>query len=319
MKFAVVSFVTLAALSTGITYADVTPTPSDTSDYLSLNNSDTTANAATAPNPAATDATPAPTSNAAAANGDTAQATNAAEQKNLTQAVNKNTNQTTSNNNQKNSSHDFVYGIGIGAGTLGGSVEGAVSFNKYLSANLGFNYLSLNNLVSYNITDTTTSGTTESTNSGTINGGVRLMSVQLLGNVHPFGGAFRVVGGLIYNANQINLNGTVNGSVSYNGAIIPNDALSGVNGTIKYNPYSPYVGIGWGGSHDAKGFGVTFDMGVMFQGTPKINLDPVYGPDSAAYQSEINGFLNQQVNSIQNDLKITQFYPVLNLQLYYRW
>ena len=89
-------------------------------------------------------------------------------------------------------------------------------------------------------------------------------SVQLLGDWYPSDGGFRVSGGVVFNSNKITLAGT--GTVN-------NTPGQTVNAEIKMSDsVAPYVGIGYSTRpKDAKGFGFTYDLGVMFQ-NPKSTL-----------------------------------------------
>ena len=89
-------------------------------------------------------------------------------------------------------------------------------------------------------------------------------SVQLLGDWYPSDGGFRVSGGVVFNSNKITLAGT--GTVNN----VPGQT---VNAEIKMSDsVAPYVGIGYSTRpKDAKGFGFTYDLGVMFQ-NPKSTL-----------------------------------------------
>jgi hypothetical protein len=97
-------------------------------------------------------------------------------------------------------------------------------------------------------------------------------SLQLLGDWYPAGDGFRLSGGVVFNNNKITVTGTgqVNG---VNGT---------VNGQIKMSESAaPYIGIGYSTKPKvAKGFGFTFDAGVMFQ-DPKATLTATGGPTAA--------------------------------------
>lgn len=89
-------------------------------------------------------------------------------------------------------------------------------------------------------------------------------SVQLLGDWYPGDGGFRMSGGVVFNNNKITLAGT--GTVNN----VPGQT---VNAEIKMSDaLAPYVGIGYSTRpKEAKGFGFTYDLGVMFQ-NPKSTL-----------------------------------------------
>lgn len=105
---------------------------------------------------------------------------------------------------------------------------------------------------------------------------LKLSSLGLMGDWHPFRGAFRVTAGLLSNGNELDLNaqdagGTFEvGDCTYaSGAGAP----LAIDGLIDWRSSAPYLGIGWGGNMNAdKGFFGTFDIGVMFSGAPKAKL-----------------------------------------------
>ena len=104
-------------------------------------------------------------------------------------------------------------------------------------------------------------------------------SVQLLGDWYPSDGGFRVSGGVVFNSNKITLAGT--------GTVGTNTAPSAVNAEIKMSDsLAPYAGIGYSTRpKDAKGFGFTYDLGVMFQ-NPKATLAATGGGVTAAQIEE---------------------------------
>jgi hypothetical protein len=104
-----------------------------------------------------------------------------------------------------------------------------------------------------------------------------LQSAALLLDWHPFKGAFRLTGGLMQNGNQINLTGTAKSGATYDVGDCtfesdPNDPLR-INGVTDFAGTAPYLGMGWGGNMNAApGFFATFDLGVMFSGSPDTSL-----------------------------------------------
>ncbi|MDE2418915.1 MAG: hypothetical protein KGN32_14020 [Burkholderiales bacterium] len=104
----------------------------------------------------------------------------------------------------------------------------------------------------------------DTTSSGSADLKIKFDSVQLLGDWYPGDGGFRVSGGVVFNNNKITVNGT--GTVNN----VPNQTI---NAEIKMSDgIAPYVGIGYSTRpKDAKGFGFTYDLGMMFQ-NPKASL-----------------------------------------------
>ena len=124
---------------------------------------------------------------------------------------------------------------------------------------------------------------------------------QVVGDWYPSDGGFRLTGGLVLNNNKITISGSGN----------VNNKPATVNGEIKMSDsISPYLGLGYSTRpKDAKGLGVIFDLGVMFQ-DPKAKLTAtgtgITAADIAAQQAQ----MQDAVNSLK-------YYPVLGLGINY--
>lgn len=90
-----------------------------------------------------------------------------------------------------------------------------------------------------------------------------LSSAQIVADWYPMGDGFRVSGGAVFNNNKISISGV--GQVD--------GVATTVNAEVKMSDgISPYLGVGYSSKPKyAKGFGVTFDLGVMFQ-NPKATI-----------------------------------------------
>lgn len=139
-------------------------------------------------------------------------------------------------------------------------------------------YNTLNLSYTGDVGDTTSSGTAELK--------IKFDSVQLLGDWYPSDGGFRVSGGVVFNNNKITLNGT--GTVNN----VPNQTI---NAEIKMSDgIAPYLGIGYSTRpKDAKGFGFTYDLGLMFQ-NPKASLtSSASAADTAAQLAKIQDAIDK--------------------------
>ncbi len=78
----------------------------------------------------------------------------------------------------------------------------------------------------------------------------------------PFGGGFRLVGGLTSNDTKLAVNATGT-TATIDGNTV---SLAGryFNVTMKYPTATPYLGIGYGHQQAEKGLGFYFDLGVSF-------------------------------------------------------
>ncbi len=146
---------------------------------------------------------------------------------------------------------------------------------------------------------------------------VKLRSVPLLLDYHPFDNGFKVTSGIFIN------NSKVTGVAQPDGPMLDIGGIKyeildigDVNGTIDFRKASPYLGIGWGNAL-SKGSSVkiTVDIGVLFQGKPNVTLEPT--KDTA---SSIPGFdesLEKETANIEKDLEYLQYYPVVSLGVAY--
>ena len=69
-------------------------------------------------------------------------------------------------------------------------------------------------------------------------------------------------------------------------------SLDSVNGTLKFNRFAPYLGIGWDTTFgEEDNWGLTFDLGVIYCGSPKLSF-AAEGPDTSA--KTFSGDLEQE-------------------------
>jgi hypothetical protein len=111
-------------------------------------------------------------------------------------------------------------------------------------------------------------------------------------------GPFRITAGVIANNNKVDLTGT------------PRDATfagTTVSGTVEpEHSVSPYLGVGYGNVW-TKGVNFYFDLGVIFQGSPKVSLNcaPAGSPQCNQVAAE--------ERRVQDELNRFKYYPVLNI------
>jgi len=95
------------------------------------------------------------------------------------------------------------------------------------------------------------------------------------GNWFPFGGSFRLSGGLHSRTLEVSANGraTQSGTITIGNIEIPyGDATDSVQARVEWPKVAPYLGIGWGHhAHHEQGFGFIADLGLSF-GSPKTEL-----------------------------------------------
>jgi len=150
-------------------------------------------------------------------------------------------------------------GINPRVGTLGYGIEISTEVSDKLNVGLGFNNLSRTRQ--------------DNTDGVDYQFDLKLRSFEVLANYHPFGGHFRLRGGLLLNRNEFDLTGQPSGGTyDFNGVIYPAAAVGSLTGKLSFNKTAPYLGLGWGNRPNGS-WGVTFDLGAVYQGKPKLSLE----------------------------------------------
>ncbi len=205
--------------------------------------------------------------------------------------------------------------LGVAAGTLGIGAEIGVGVAEQLRLRGGVNYLQFS-------FDSTISNIDYEMEPEFKNG-------SLLLDWYPFSGSFRVTGGLFINGNEIALSGQPRQDTLLGDYAIPDeyahlsylaDSVK-INGTVDFNTIAPFFGIGWNSNIEKeKGWGIAFDMGILFQGKPQVSsltasADAPLG--NYANHPLVLEALEQERQAIEDDLEDFQYYPVATLKLNY--
>lgn len=199
------------------------------------------------------------------------------------------------------------FSIGVKGGTLGVGLEAGVDLSDYVGFRAGINYLKFD-------FDSTISNVDYNFEPEFFNG-------NLLLDYHPFANAFRFSGGAYINNNTIDVSG------NYRKDLIPSeyDALGfladqvGVKGSAEFDTFAPYVGIGWTTNQAGPGWGVDFDLGVMFQGAPTVSELTVDDPWGLGNTDLAKRFLEEERKAIEDDLEEFQYYPVASIAVTYKF
>jgi hypothetical protein len=93
--------------------------------------------------------------------------------------------------------------------------------------------------------------------------------------------------------------------------------VGALSGKVDFDDIAPYVGIGWDTTFGKDNcFGLVFELGVLYQGSPDVNLVSS-GPIASdpTFQAE----LAKETAALQDDLDEYKFYPVVAVGLSYRF
>ena len=194
--------------------------------------------------------------------------------------------------------------LGIKAGTLGIGGEVTVGLLPGLNARAGYNGFNYNG-----------SATKDNIDYGYT---LKLATVPLLLDLHPFPtSSFRLSGGIIVNNNKTDASGKPQGSYTIGGTTYTAAEVGSLTGKIEFNSTAPYLGIGWGNAV-AKGspIKISFDAGVMFQGTPKVSLT---GNGSLASDPTFKANVAKEEATIRDTTDNLKYYPVVALGVAYKF
>lgn len=146
-------------------------------------------------------------------------------------------------------------------------------------------------------------------------------SISALLDIHPFGGAFFLSGGVYFNNNNVGVEGTLSPE-SFPAQYQVYDFLSNyvsISGDVEFNPLAPYVGLGWRSNSNEIGWGIGLELGVLYQGAPDVTNLRVNAPVDVNDIQKVQQFLKEQEQEIEDDLSWFQWYPVASLMLNYHF
>jgi len=147
---------------------------------------------------------------------------------------------------------------------------------------------------------------------------LHLMSFCALADWFPFEEHdWRFTGGAILNKNRVNVDAKPAVSYKVGDTTYTAAQVGSLAGKITFKPVAPYLGLGWG-----KPFGndshwsMSFDLGAMYQDSPKINLD-ASGPIASDPTFQAN--LAQEKDQLKDKTNRFKFYPVIAIGVTYKF
>jgi hypothetical protein len=195
-------------------------------------------------------------------------------------------------------------GLGIKAGTLGGGLEVSLDVNSYLEIRAGVNQISFDFDTTISDIDYTFAPD--------------FFTSSLLVDLHPFANSFRFTLGGYLNKNEVDINGTyrrdlLSPELSRYADLIDQARLVGL---IEFDTFAPYLGIGWTSNHEsASRWGVNIDLGIMFQGSPRVTELHVEDPWGAGEHPVAKTFIEQERQEIEKEIDEYEYYPVASISL----
>jgi len=166
------------------------------------------------------------------------------------------------------------------------------------------------------------------------NAGLHLRSAEALYDWFPFAGRFHISGGaLLYNANQIKAGVATRGGQSFTlgGTSYVSDPTNPVSGSatlgLDQNRVAPMALVGWGNPIPGRGrrFGVNFEMGAAFIGSPQSTLSLTGGACvsagvclNAATDPSVQSNVMAEKKKLDHDASFLRVLPVVSIGFSYR-
>lgn len=140
---------------------------------------------------------------------------------------------------------------------------------------------------------------------------------------HPFSGSFRVTGGLYLGDHDWLMSAKANnGEYDIGDNTYQSNDLK-LEGDIRFNQSTPYLGIGWGNTLGEKGLSMSVDLGVLMTGSPTVDYEAsgtIYSGgiyvdvgNDPTFQAD----LEKERQQLEEDLEDLEWMPVLSLGVIY--
>lgn len=185
-------------------------------------------------------------------------------------------------------------------GTLGPGLELTTSLSPDFNIRLGASYFTYSHTATITDYEVDIQADTD----------MRLGSVRLFADYFPFNPGWRLTGGLVLNMNEIQALIVPTESYMLNEKEFPPEKIGTLSVTAGHElAINPYLGIGFGRSvNPGAGFGFVFDLGVMYTGSPTVDME---GTEMIAPTAS-------QDAEVEQDLENAYIYPLLSIGISYK-
>ncbi|MEK7810898.1 MAG: hypothetical protein AAB278_03670 [Pseudomonadota bacterium] len=193
-------------------------------------------------------------------------------------------------------------------GTNGFGLGVATSVNGNLGLRAGF--------------DTFKFATTQKDANGDYGIDFKLLNVSGLADWYPWAGKFRTTFGGVYNGNKAGLTAKPTaGTYTFNGQTYSSADVGSFSGEMTFNSFVPYFGLGWGNpAAQDKQWGMTMDVGMLFQGAPKISNTVTCGTaTNPTVCAQMKNDVAAGATKLEGELKTFKILPVLSVGVSYRF
>ena len=157
----------------------------------------------------------------------------------------------------------------------------------------------------------------------TYDGKLKLGNTSATIDWHPGGKSFFLSAGAVATSNEIEVVGVpTSGRFDIGNGSYTASQIGSLRGSVEAgNGIAPYAGIGFGHPVDAGGrFTLLFDLGVIFTGTPKVNLVASCGATvPAATCTQIQADVQREISELRDEVNELEVWPVINLGFAFRF
>lgn len=195
--------------------------------------------------------------------------------------------------------------VGGGVGTLGIGGDIGYQFSNWLKFRVNVNYLG------WDIDDVEIEDIDYDTE-------LKNLTAGLLVDIHPFFGDFRISAGLYYRDMSFDIKATPKGNIKIGDHSYSPSDFGHVDGSITWDKFAPYLGIGWGMSSGTDmDFSLDFNLGVMYLSGLDIDykLTNYQGINLAQYEAD----MRREADKIEDELDKYRFYPVISVFFSFRF
>ena len=191
--------------------------------------------------------------------------------------------------------------LGLNIGTVGPGLEFGLKFSERLGARAKISYFQYTNYP-YAVYVSKTKVMTNTT--------VKLGMIELIADFHPFKTKiFRLSAGpVLYLQNQLNFSASLTEGVAFKDMVLNPEEVGAVNGEIKWKRAGAYLGLGVGRTVPNARWGVGFDLGCYYLGSPDLKLG----------STERLSPSNDQEQVIEDNISSYSILPYLNIRLAYK-
>ena len=154
-------------------------------------------------------------------------------------------------------------------------------------------------------------------------GDLNLSNVSTIIDLHPFkNSGFKLSGGLIFSSNTIEGTANADETIEIGDQTFNASELGSVDADVDItNEISPYVGLGWGNAvGTSKSFGFWLNAGVLFGGSPDVDISPNILPGvPAEVVDAINTAAEAEEAELEDEIGFLDFFPVVSLGVSYQF